>query len=69
VLISPAEPVLTVPELQKAGVKSISLGPVLFTHSMGALDEAARTLKAGDIASATTGIDLGRLNERLARTL
>jgi 2-methylisocitrate lyase-like PEP mutase family enzyme len=69
VLISPADRVLTVAELQKAGVKRISLGPVLFTHAMGALDEAARTLKAGDIASATTGIDLGRLNERLARTL
>ncbi|GAA0523135.1 hypothetical protein GCM10010390_26800 [Streptomyces mordarskii] len=36
VLISPADKVLTVAELRKAGVKRISVGPALYTHAMGA---------------------------------
>ncbi|MFC4016593.1 isocitrate lyase/phosphoenolpyruvate mutase family protein [Micromonospora sp. GCM10011542] len=67
VLISPADQVLTVSELQKAGVKRISLGPALYTHAMGALEQAAAALKAGDIASATTGISFDRVGELLAR--
>jgi 2-methylisocitrate lyase-like PEP mutase family enzyme len=67
VLISPGDRVLTVAELRKAGVKRISLGPVLYTHAMAALEQVATALRAGDIAAATTGIDLGRINERLAR--
>ncbi|MEV6371263.1 isocitrate lyase/phosphoenolpyruvate mutase family protein [Micromonospora musae] len=67
VLISPADQVLTVSELQKAGVKRISLGPALYTHAMGALQQAATALKAGDIASATTGISFDRVGELLAR--
>ena len=67
VLISPADQVLTVSELQKAGVKRTSLGPALYTHAMGALEQAAAALKAGDIASATTGISFDRVGELLAR--
>lgn len=67
VLISPADQVLTVPELQRAGVKRISLGPALYTHAMGALEQAAAALLAGDIASATTGIGFDRVGELLAR--
>jgi 2-methylisocitrate lyase-like PEP mutase family enzyme len=33
VLISPADQVLTVPELQQVGVKRISLAPALYTHA------------------------------------
>ena len=65
VLISPADQVLTVAELQQAGVKRISLGPALYTHAMAALEQAAASFKSGDIASVTTGIDLGRINDRL----
>jgi 2-methylisocitrate lyase-like PEP mutase family enzyme len=68
VLISPADRVLTVAELQHAGVKRVSLGPALYTNVLAALEQAARALKGGDIAAATTGIDLGRVTERLART-
>lgn len=68
VLISPADRVLTVAELQQAGVKRVSLGPALYTNALAALERAARALKAGDIAAVTTGIDLGRVTERLART-
>ncbi|WP_184826282.1 isocitrate lyase/phosphoenolpyruvate mutase family protein [Jiangella mangrovi] len=67
VLISPADQVLTVTELQKAGVKRISLGPALYTHAMGALEQAAKALLAGDTATATTGISFDRLSELLAR--
>jgi 2-methylisocitrate lyase-like PEP mutase family enzyme len=68
VLISPADRVLTVPELQQAGVKRISLGPALYAHAMGALEQAAAALVAGDIASATTGIGFDRVGELLTRT-
>jgi 2-methylisocitrate lyase-like PEP mutase family enzyme len=67
VLISPADQVLTVSELQQAGVKRISLGPALYTHAMGALEQAATALVAGDIASAATGISFDRVGELLAR--
>ncbi|MBO0881187.1 MAG: isocitrate lyase/phosphoenolpyruvate mutase family protein [Mycobacterium sp.] len=65
VLISPADKVLSVADLQQAGVKRISLGPALYTHAMGALEEAAKALLAGDIASATTGIGFDRVSELL----
>lgn len=68
VLISPADQVLTVAQLQQAGVKRVSLGPALYTNALAALERAAQALKAGNIAAATTGIALGRVNERLART-
>ncbi|MGX1543986.1 isocitrate lyase/PEP mutase family protein [Streptomyces adustus] len=67
VLVSPSDKVLTVAELQQAGVKRISLGPLLYTHAMGAVDEAAKALLAGDLAAATTGMDFARVNELLAR--
>lgn len=67
VLISPADTVLTVAELQKAGVKRISVGPALYAHAMEALDRAIKALAAGDLASATTGISFERIGELLAR--
>jgi 2-methylisocitrate lyase-like PEP mutase family enzyme len=67
VLVSPADKVLTVAELQTAGVKRISLGPWLYAHALGALDEATKALVAGDLASATTGIGFDRIAELLAR--
>jgi 2-methylisocitrate lyase-like PEP mutase family enzyme len=67
VLVSPADKVLTVAELQKAGVKRISLGPWLYTHAMGALAEATEALIAGNLASAATGLSFERIGELLAR--
>jgi 2-methylisocitrate lyase-like PEP mutase family enzyme len=67
VLVSPSDKVLTVAELQQAGVKRISLGPLLYAHAMGAVEEAAKALLAGDLASATTGMNFARVNELLAR--
>lgn len=67
VLISPSDKVLTVAELRMAGVKRISLGPALYTCAMGALEQAARSLAAGELAPATDGISFGRVSELLAR--
>ncbi|MEV4449712.1 MULTISPECIES: isocitrate lyase/PEP mutase family protein [Streptomyces] len=67
VLVSPSDKVLTVAELQQAGVKRISLGPLLYAHAMGAVEEAAKALLAGDLVSATTGMNFARVNELLAR--
>ncbi|MEU1415146.1 isocitrate lyase/phosphoenolpyruvate mutase family protein [Streptomyces sp. NPDC005731] len=67
VLISPADKVLTVAELQKAGVKRISVGPALYTHAMQALHQATKALVAGDLTAATTGIGFDRISELLAR--
>src|SRR4051812_37965613 len=67
VLISPADAVLTVAELRAVGVKRISLGPALYAHAMGALDEAVGALVRGDIATATTGMDSGRMDALLGR--
>lgn len=61
VLISPADAVLTVAELRAAGVKRISVGPALYAHAMGALEEAVGALVRGDLATATTGMDFGRM--------
>ena len=58
---------LTVAELQKAGVKRISVGPFLYTNAMGALEQATNALVAGDLASATTGMSFDRVSELLAR--
>jgi 2-methylisocitrate lyase-like PEP mutase family enzyme len=67
VLVSPSDKVLTVAELQQAGVKRISLGPLLYTHAMAAVEQATKALLAGDLASATTGMSFARVNELLAR--
>jgi 2-methylisocitrate lyase-like PEP mutase family enzyme len=53
--------------LQKAGVKRISVGPSLYIHAMGALEQATKALVAGDLASAPAGINFGRISELLAR--
>jgi 2-methylisocitrate lyase-like PEP mutase family enzyme len=68
VLVSPADNVLTVAELQKAGVKRISLGPWLYVHAMGALEGATKALVTGDLASAATGISFERVGQLLARS-
>lgn len=68
VLISPADRVLTVAELQRAGVKRISLGPALYTHAMGALEQATRALVTGDLSAAATGISFERVGELLAHS-
>ncbi|TDU90660.1 2-methylisocitrate lyase-like PEP mutase family enzyme [Kribbella voronezhensis] len=68
IVVSPADRKLTVAELQEAGVKRISLGMALYAHTMAALEQATKSLLAGDIASATNGITFARLTELLNQT-
>jgi 2-methylisocitrate lyase-like PEP mutase family enzyme len=58
---------LTVAELQAAGVKRISLGMSLYGHAIAALEQAAKSLAAGDIASASKGLGFPRLTELLGQ--
>jgi 2-methylisocitrate lyase-like PEP mutase family enzyme len=53
----------TVPwaELQKAGVKRVSMGVALYTRVMGDLRKAAKQLADGDLASASEGIGFGEV--------
>ena len=67
VLISPADKVLTVPELRAAGARRISVGPTLYTHAMGALEEATAALLKGDLESATAGLSFDRAKQLLSR--
>ncbi len=46
-------------ELQKAGVKRVSMGSSLYLRVMGDLQKAARELAGGDLASASEGMEFG----------
>ena len=43
-------------ELQKAGVKRVSLGAALYGNAMGSLQSAATALSKGDLATASSGM-------------
>jgi 2-methylisocitrate lyase-like PEP mutase family enzyme len=67
VVVSPADGVVTVAELQQAGVRRISLGSSLYAHSMAALRQATEALVNGDLAAATTGMSFRAIAELLGR--
>lgn len=68
VLISPADRVLTVAELQAAGVGRVSLGSSLYAKAMRALQDSAAALAAGDLATATAGrMTFGEMEELLGK--
>jgi 2-methylisocitrate lyase-like PEP mutase family enzyme len=48
-------------ELQKAGVKRVSMGSALYRRVMGDLRQAAAQLASGDLASASAGIGSGEI--------
>jgi 2-methylisocitrate lyase-like PEP mutase family enzyme len=50
-------------ELQKAGVKRVSMGVALYTRVMGDLRKAALQLSKGDLASASEGIGFGEVKK------
>ncbi len=58
----------TVPwaELQKAGVKRVSMGVALYTRVMGDLRKAAKQLADGDLASASEGIGFGEVMQMIS---
>jgi 2-methylisocitrate lyase-like PEP mutase family enzyme len=53
-------------ELQKAGVKRVSMGVTLYTRVMGDLRKAARQLGGGDLAAASEGIGFGEIKKMIA---
>jgi 2-methylisocitrate lyase-like PEP mutase family enzyme len=53
-------------ELQKAGVKRVSLGVALYTRVMGDLRMAAKQLADGDLASASQGIGFGEIKKMIS---
>jgi 2-methylisocitrate lyase-like PEP mutase family enzyme len=48
----------TVAQLSAAGVKRVSTGSALYTHTAAALRSAAAALSQGDLATATSGMSL-----------
>lgn len=53
-------------ELQKAGVKRVSMGVALYTRVMDDLRKAAEQLAAGDLASASKGISYREVVQMIA---
>jgi 2-methylisocitrate lyase-like PEP mutase family enzyme len=53
-------------ELQKAGVKRVSMGVSLYTRVMGDLRKAAKQLAEGDLASASEGIGFGEVKKMIS---
>ena len=53
-------------ELQKAGVKRVSMGVALYTRVMGDLRKAASQLAAGDLASASQGMGFGEIKKLIS---
>lgn len=60
-VVGTMEGTLPVSDLQKAGVKRISLGVALYTRVMADMQKAARQLAKGDLGSASTGLAFGDL--------
>ena len=52
-------------ELQKAGVRRVSMGAALYTRVMGDLQKAAQQLLKGDLASASQGIGFGEIKKMI----
>jgi 2-methylisocitrate lyase-like PEP mutase family enzyme len=52
--------------LQKAGVKRVSMGVALYTRVMGDLEKAAKQLAAGDLASASEGLSFRTVSQLIA---
>lgn len=55
----------TVPwvELQKAGVKRVSMGVALYARAMGELREAAKQMANGDLAAASSGMSFAEIGK------
>jgi 2-methylisocitrate lyase-like PEP mutase family enzyme len=53
-------------ELQKAGVKRVSMGVALYTRVMGDLRKAAKQLAEGDLASASEGIGFSEIKKMIS---
>jgi 2-methylisocitrate lyase-like PEP mutase family enzyme len=52
--------------LQKAGVRRVSMGVALYTRVMGDLEKAAKQLATGDLASASEGLSFRTVSQLIA---
>ena len=66
VVVGTMQGAVPVAELQRAGVKRISMGVALYTRVMADLRSAARQLAAGDTAAATAGISFREILRMIA---
>jgi 2-methylisocitrate lyase-like PEP mutase family enzyme len=66
VLVGTMKGVLPWTELQKAGVKRVSLGAALYSRVMADLQKAAKELADGDLASASRGMGFGEIKKMIA---
>lgn len=53
-------------ELQRAGVRRVSMGAALYARVMGELQNAARQLAGGDLASASKGIGFREISQMIS---
>ena len=53
-------------ELQKAGVKRVSMGVALYTRVMADLKKASAQLADGDLAAASAGLGFGEIKSLIA---
>ena len=61
IIVGTMNETVPVAELQKLGVKRISMGVALFTRVMGDLRKAAKQLADGDLAAASQGLSFGEV--------
>ncbi len=66
VLIGPMSGPMPWAELQKVGVKRVSMGAALYARVMGDLRVAARQLADGDLASASKGMRFGEIAKMIS---
>jgi 2-methylisocitrate lyase-like PEP mutase family enzyme len=66
VVVGTMQGAVPVAELQRAGVKRISMGVALYTRVMADLRSAARQLAGGDTATATAGISFREILRMIA---
>jgi 2-methylisocitrate lyase-like PEP mutase family enzyme len=66
IVVGTMKGVLPWSELQKAGVKRISMGVALYTRVMGDLQKAAKQLADGDLAAASAGMSFGALTKLIS---
>jgi 2-methylisocitrate lyase-like PEP mutase family enzyme len=66
--ISPASGVVSVAELQAAGVRRISFGAAPYRHAMTALKVALEAGRTGDLSAIADGISFGAITKLLPST-
>jgi 2-methylisocitrate lyase-like PEP mutase family enzyme len=65
-LVGTMKETLPFAELQKAGIKRVSMGIALYTRVMGDLRKAAAELASGDLAAASAGLGFGEVIEMIS---